>query len=121
MDEIESIQSIQKNNEETYWLALLYNEEYIDFFIWLQGWLLFVLSIVQIRFIRSWFNKKGYKENMNTRGGKWLFKTVRQGMSDIGKKFGRQNDARNGVDEYQNVTVNGGGNRGSNTGGKYRI
>ena len=59
------------------------------------------------------------KEDKSKRGGKWLFATVRKGMSDIGKKFsnkGEDDNRGNGVE----TTGNGSGSNGV-SGGKYRI
>ena len=118
MDEIESIQSIERNNEETYWLEIFYNQENINFFKWIQGWLLIILSIFQIRMIRNWFNSKGYKETPNKNNKKWLFNTVKQGISNIG--FINKKDSiqinKNKNSNKNDIQTNDSSNR-----GKYRI
>ena len=91
MDEIESIQSISRNNEETYWLTLFYNAQNINFFKWIQGWVLIILSVIQIRLIRNWFNNAGYK-NTDKNNKNWLFSNVKQGMSTIGIRLSSNDD-----------------------------
>ena len=57
LDEVEALQSASKNWAITFWDLLLYAQENYGFYSWLQGWLLFIVSILQIRQIRSWFAK----------------------------------------------------------------
>eukprot|EP01084_Bolivina_argentea_P006799 12852_1 len=57
LDEVEALQSASKNWAITYWDLLLYAQENLGFYSWLQGWILLIVSIMQIRQIRSWFAK----------------------------------------------------------------
>eukprot|EP01083_Nonionella_stella_P036843 100487_1 len=68
LDEVESLQSASKNWAIKNWDAILYNAEYLGFYAWLQGWVLLIVSICQIRFIRQWFAKVGARLPTKKRG-----------------------------------------------------
>eukprot|EP01084_Bolivina_argentea_P308319 533102_1 len=59
LDELEAMQSQSKNWAIKYWDSLLWAEENLAFYGWIQGWLLLIVSICQIRLIRQWFAKVG--------------------------------------------------------------
>merc|ERR1719461_1525897 len=59
MDELEALHSSSKNWEIKYWDQLLFTEESLGFYKWIQGWILLLVSIFQIRMIRQWFAKVG--------------------------------------------------------------
>lgn len=68
LDELESLQSASKNWAINYWDQLLFAEENLAFYSWIQGWLLLIVSICQIRMIRQWFAKVGTRLSTK-RGG----------------------------------------------------
>lgn len=57
LDELEVLQSASKNWAINYWDQLLFSEESLSFYVWIEGWLLLAVSICQIRLIRQWFGK----------------------------------------------------------------
>lgn len=76
LDELESMQSASKNWAINYWEHLLYAHENLGFYAWLQGWLLLIVSIYQIRKIRQWFARAAERSMpKKTRGyGRYDFK-----------------------------------------------
>merc|ERR1719273_1409085 len=76
LDELESMQSASKNWAINFWEPLHYSEENLAFYAWLQGWLLLIMSIFQIRKIRQWFARAAARAvPSKTRGyGRYDFK-----------------------------------------------
>ena len=69
LDELSALQSGSKNWAIQYWDQLLFANESLSFYKWIQGWILLICSIFQIRLIRQWFAKCGSRIRTSKKHG----------------------------------------------------